>query len=184
MYTWIFGSHERLPGAPTTYLPAHPLPGAPVVRTVFLHQFALKYFSNLSACQRSYELIAFWKLGKGVSTFASRESYPVPSLPGTVTALFPGKGDILISELFGFLVELDGPHPHFQNQEVLSPDWYLDAAWYVFWQAAVWLSQYSDTCLATAHAQQTQLFLNISERVEKKEYNPLKFPVIITSLHL
>lgn len=51
-----------------------------------------------------------------------QDSYPVPSLPGTVTALFPGKGDILISELFGFLVELDGPNPNFQDQEVLSPD--------------------------------------------------------------
>lgn len=51
-----------------------------------------------------------------------QESYPVPSLAGTVTALFPDKGDILISELFGFLVELDGPNPDCQDQEVLSPD--------------------------------------------------------------
>lgn len=50
------------------------------------------------------------------------QGYPVPSLGGTVTALFPGKGDILIAELFGFLVELDGPNPDFQDQEVLSPD--------------------------------------------------------------
>lgn len=51
-----------------------------------------------------------------------QESYPVPSLAGTVTALFLGKGDILISELFGFLVALDGPNPDFQDQEALSPD--------------------------------------------------------------
>lgn len=178
MYTWIFGSHEHLPGAPTTYLPAHPLPGAPVVRMVFLHQFALKYFSNLSACRRSYELITFWKLGKVVSTFASRElSCPLPAWD--CNSPFPRKGrysDIWITWVFGRAG---------WSSPSLPESWLIPGCCLArIWQAVVWLSQDSDTCLATAHAQQTQLFLNISERVEKKEYNPLKFPVIITSLHL
>lgn len=58
-------------------------------------------------------------------------------------------------------------------QEVLSPDWDLDVARYIFWRTVMWLSQYSNTRLEMGQSEYLSddivVFLNILERVEEKE---------------